>query len=197
MILIFSDYLSAPSLNLHIDQDPFKKRGFHCVQGMVPFLDVTKDIGGLILVPRSHTEEIQEEIRQENSERNFSRDFVNISDEKFRASAVVVEAQAGDLILWDSRVIHGSQAGPGMLEGGGSAGGLARCSGLVCMTPRTKASQEVLGQRELGFQAGAGFSHWPHEAASTGLGNTDGRNISWISGQHKPVELSPLQRAVL
>ena len=180
-------------MNLHIDQDPFKKRGFHCVQGMVPFLDVTKDSGGLVLVPRSHTEQIQEEIRRENSEQKFSRDFLNVSDEKYRPGAVVVEAKAGDLILWDSRVIHGSQAGPGQ----GRAGGLARCSGLVCLTPREKASQEVLQERLLGFQAGSGFSHWPHEAASTGLGNTDGRNISWSRGRYRPLELSPQQRAVL
>ena len=195
-------YLASPAsgLNLHMDQNPFKKIGRHCVQGMIPFLDVTEDIGGLKLVPKSHSDEIQEQIRKERSimQRILSSgDFVKVDDAKYDPEAIVVEAKAGDLILWDSRVIHGSQAGPGMLEGGGSAGGLARCSGLVCMTPRTKASQEVLGQRELGFQAGAGFSHWPHEAASTGLGNTDGRNISWSSGQHKPVELSPLQKAVL
>ena len=80
---------------------------------MVPFLDVTKDIGGLQLVPRSHTEEIQEEIRQETSQQNISRDFVNVSDEKYRPGAVVVEAKAGDLILWDSRLIHGGRTGLG------------------------------------------------------------------------------------
>ena len=129
--LIIFFLLSAPSLNLHIDQDPFKKRGFHCVQGMVPFLDVTKDIGGLKLVPRSHTEEIQEEIRQETSHQMFSRDFVNVSDEKYRPDAVVVEAKVGDLILWDSRVIHGSQVGPGMLEGANSGGGRGEVSSFV------------------------------------------------------------------
>ena len=164
------------------------------MQGMVPFLDVTKDIGGLILVPRSHTEEIQEEIRQENSERNFSRDFVNVSDEKFRASAVVVEAQAGDLILWDSRVIHGSRVGPATLQPGE---GLARCTGLVCMTPRARASQEVLNKREAAFQSGAGFTHWPHEAVTSVLRNTDGRNITWTVGQYKPLHLNTQQRRVL
>ena len=164
---------------------------------MVPFLDVTKDIGGLQLVPRSHTEEVQEEIRQETSQEMFSRDFVNVSDEKYRPDALVVEAKAGDLILWDSRVIHGSQAGPGVLEGGERDGGLARCSGLVCMTPRVRASQEVLARRVLGFQSAQGFSHWPHEAASTGLGNTDGGNISWSREQYRPLDLTPRQRAVL
>ena len=89
---------------------------------MVPFLDVTRDVGGLRLVPRSHTEEIQEQIRQENSNQQFSRDFLNVSDEKYQAGAIVVEASAGDLILWDSRVIHGSNVGPVVLSEGGGIG---------------------------------------------------------------------------
>ena len=164
---------------------------------MVPFLDVTKDIGGLQLVPRSHTEQVQEEIRLETSQHSFSRDFVNVSDEKYKPDALVVEAKAGDLILWDSRVIHGSQPGPSLLEGGDRAGGLARCSGLVCMTPRARASQEVLDHRLRGFQSGEGFSHWPHEAASTGLANTDGRNITWRRGDYRPLDLTSSQRMVL
>ena len=194
--IIFSDiYLLEQGLGLHIDQDPFRKRGFHCVQGMVPFLDVTKEIGGLQLVPKSHTEEIQEEIRQDNP--NHRGNFVKVSDDKYLPGAVVVEAQAGDLILWDSRLIHGSHAGPGMLEGGGSAGGLARCTGLVCMSPRAKASKEVLDTRTVGFQSGLGFSHWPHEAHISAMGNTDGANITWEAKQYKPLELTPEQRRVL
>ena len=163
---------------------------------MVPFLDVTRDVGGLRLVPRSHTEEIQEQIRQENSNQQFSRDFLNVSDEKYQDGAIVVEASAGDLILWDSRVIHGSKVGPSVLSDGGGRG-LARCSGLVCMTPRAKASEEVLAARLKGFQAGSGFSHWPHEAASTGLGNSDGRNVTWSRDTYKPPDLTAPQRRVL
>ena len=164
---------------------------------MVPFLDVTKDIGGLQLVPRSHTDEVQEEIRKENPHQHGN--FVKVSDEKYLPGALVVEAKAGDLILWDSRVIHGSQVGPGMLEvqETGGTGGLARCSGLVCMTPRAKASQEVLNTRRVGFQSGVGFSHWPHEAHFSAAVNTDGRNITWKATQYKPLELTPEQRRVL
>ena len=166
------------------------------MQGMIPFLDVTKDIGGLQLVPRSHTEEVQEQIRQEHPFKRMSGDFVKVSDEKYQPGAIVVEASAGDLILWDSRVIHGSKVGPSVLSEEGGRG-LARCSGLVCMTPRAKASEEVLAARLKGFQAGSGFSHWPHEAASTGLGNSDGRNITWSRDTYKPPDLTAPQRRVL
>lgn len=47
---------------LHCDQDPHSKRGFHCVQGMVPLYDVDQ-IGGLMVVPKSNTDEVQENLR--------------------------------------------------------------------------------------------------------------------------------------
>ena len=94
-------------------------------------------------------------------------------------------------------MIHGSQVGPGMLEGGDSVGGLARCTGLVCMTPRAKASKEVLNTRAEGFKSGIGFSHWPHEAHFSAGKNSDGRNITWKAKQYKPLELTPEQRRVL
>ena len=164
---------------------------------MVPFLDVTKEIGGLKLVPRSHSDEMQEQIRKERSIMQrllYSGDFVKVDDAKYDPEAIVVEAKAGDLILWDSRVIHGSRVGPATLQPGD--GGLARCTGLVCMTPRVWASQEVLRERERGFQAGAGFTHWPHEAVSSVLKNSDGRNITWTSGQYTPLTLNTDQRRV-
>ena len=186
----------ASGLNLHMDQNPFKKIGRHCIQGMIPFLDVTEDIGGLKLVPKSHSDEIQEQIRKERSilQRILSSgDFVKVDDAKYDPEAIVVEAKAGDLILWDSRVIHGSRVGPTTLQPGG---GLARCTGLVCMTPRARASQEVLNKREAAFQSGAGFTHWPHEAVTSVLRNTDGRNITWTVGQYKPLHLNTEQSRV-
>ena len=163
---------------------------------MIPFLDVTEDIGGLKLVPKSHSDEIQEQIRKERSilQRILSSgDFVKVDDAKYDPEAIVVEAKAGDLILWDSRVIHGSRVGPATSQPGE---GLARCTGLVCMTPRARASQEVLNKREAAFQSGAGFTHWPHEAVTSVLRNTDGRNITWTVGQYKPLHLNTEQSRV-
>ena len=193
-----TSYSASPAsgLNLHVDQDPFTKTGPHCVQGMIPFLDVTQDIGGLKLVPKSHTDEVQDQIRKEYLIKRKTlpgKDFVKVDDAKYDPDAIVVEAKAGDLILWDSRVIHGSRVGPATSQPGS---GLARCTGLVCMTPRVRASQEVLLRREAAFQSGAGFTHWPHEAVSSVLRNTDGRNISWTSGQYKPLNLNTDQRRV-
>ena len=195
-----TSYSASPAsgLNLHVDQDPFTKTGPHCVQGMIPFLDVTQDIGGLKLVPKSHADEVQEQIRKEYLIKRKTlpgKDFVKVDDAKYDPGAIVVEAKAGDLILWDSRVIHGSRVGPATSQPGS---GLARCTGLVCMTPRVKASPQVMIEREAGFQSGAGFTHWAHEAvySGAGVGNTDGRNITWTEGQYSPLNLNIQQRRV-
>jgi hypothetical protein len=47
--------------NLHIDQNPYHKRGFHCVQGMVPLLDVSSEgAGGLQVVPNTNNDKTQD-----------------------------------------------------------------------------------------------------------------------------------------
>jgi hypothetical protein len=49
--------------NLHIDQNPVQKKGFHCVQGMVPLVDVRSDgVGGLQVVPRTNNDQTQSEL---------------------------------------------------------------------------------------------------------------------------------------
>ena len=46
---------------MHIDQNPSFKKGFHCVQGMVPLIDVSKDgVGGLQVVPETNNDKVQE-----------------------------------------------------------------------------------------------------------------------------------------
>jgi len=163
---------------------------------MIPFLEVTKDIGGLQLVPKSHAEDVQEQIRQENPLKRISGDFVKVSDKKYQPGAIVVEASAGDLILWDSRVIHGSKVGPSVVEEA-EGKGLARCTGLVSMTPRVKAKQDVLEKRLKAWRSGFGFTHWPHEAVTSSLGNSDGKNITWTSPHYKPLRLTADQERVL
>lgn len=49
--------------NLHTDQNPSYKKGFHCIQGMVPLIDVhAEGAGGLQLVPNTNNDQTQNEI---------------------------------------------------------------------------------------------------------------------------------------
>jgi hypothetical protein len=101
------------SEGLHIDQNPYRKPERCCVQGMVPLLDVTDTSGGLEVVPFSHTLDSQANIKglHPQWQRNVSDWCVIRERHKDSAEPVLLRAKAGDLILWDSRLIHGGKVG--------------------------------------------------------------------------------------
>ena len=58
-------------------------------------------------------------------------------------SAILLLAEPGDLILWDSRTIHGGHVGSSRPSRRPESAELARMSVTVCMVPRSKATPEV------------------------------------------------------
>jgi len=153
------------SSGLHIDQNPFAKPGFQCVQGMLPLYPVNESVGGTVLVPRSHYDEEQERLKKEHpswgKEVNLKRDYCVIKPKyKLQEKAKLVLAEPGDLLLWDSRLVHAGSVGPG----GGDVE-LARASFCVCLGPREKADRHVLERRKEALELGGHFSHWPWEAS--------------------------------
>lgn len=169
---------------LHIDQNPFNKPQLECVQGMMPLIDVTERSGGLEVVPRSHGDEARALLRQRY---RWGGDWCPLdNDDPMTACGRLLLASAGDLILWDSRTVHGGMVGhgasagacAGVCAGAGTDGEtegdregeeiqLARLSVAVSMTPRKLASEEVLSLRRAGFAAGESFNHCPHEAGTS------------------------------
>eukprot|EP01121_Diplochlamys_sp_Union-15-3_P020787 TRINITY_DN8209_c0_g1_i4.p1 TRINITY_DN8209_c0_g1~~TRINITY_DN8209_c0_g1_i4.p1 ORF type:complete len:318 (+),score=51.19 TRINITY_DN8209_c0_g1_i4:37-954(+) len=172
---------------LHIDQNPFSKPDKCCVQGMVCLYEVTEGTGGLEVVPRSHTKESQDLLRATSPRLNGIGDFCIIMPRsKVITHRKLILAQPGDLILWDSRTIHGGKVG----TGGNSTKEnpvLARMSQTVCMLPRHTASKDVLEVRREGFEKGYGFSHWPNGSDITSTAKDD----------YKPIQLTPEQLALL
>jgi len=168
---------------LHIDQNPFHKPQFCCVQGMVPLYDVTPQIGGLAVVAKSHLEGAR--LKTDYPQWSKSGDFCVLSKkDAVQKHPKILFCNAGDLILWDSRTVHG-----GIVGTGGTTGNpphLARLSQTVCMTPRAWASAKVQAQRKTVFESGKGTSHWPHEV----------RVSASPSIKFKP-ELTPEQMALI
>ncbi len=118
---------------LHVDQNPFQKPGRCCVQGMVPLCDVTEESGGLAVVPGSH---LDESIKSRHRFWDGRGDFcVLFGSDPVQRKKVLVRAEAGDLILWDSRTVHGGLVGTGAFPRNGEAK-LARLTQTVCMIPR-------------------------------------------------------------
>lgn len=175
---------------LHTDQNPIRKSGFCCVQGMVPLYDVTGLTGGLEVVPSSHLPPARDALaaRCGEAELRALGDFCRAPPGHHEPSeARLVLAAAGDLILWDSRTMHGGKVGTGAGDDGGEGAQLARLTIPICMTPRSMASDQVSRDRLAMFAEGKTTNHWPHEP----------RVQNQVSLGYVPIELSPAQRALL
>ena len=91
---------------LHLDQNPFTKPGLECVQGMMPLLPVTEAIGGLEVVPRSHTVEAKAVFKEAYPWMASRGDWCPLDGgDRINDDAVLLLCDAGDLILWDSRTL--------------------------------------------------------------------------------------------
>lgn len=191
---------------LHLDQNPFDKEGLSSVQGMVPLHDVTALTGGLEVVPRSHLPEAKAELKRRFPDLAGAGDWCPGLSRLYppwgKNKPQLVTARAGDLVLWDSRTVHGGKVGAGGVEPAGAVEGavaagagaveLARLSVTVCMTPRAWASDDVLQIRRDAFASGRVLTHWPHEAPGAGA------NSARTAGAgHVPIVLSEEQRALL
>lgn len=149
----------------HIDQAHYK-RGLHCVQGLITLKDATEETGGLVVVPGSHR--FHNDVLRRYDGVDAMEDFVriDITDPVLvegETGPMMVPAQAGDLVLWDSRTVHCNTAplreNRALLAGDD----LIRAVAYICMTPAAWCSSSALQQRRQGVEAGATTKHWPHE----------------------------------
>ena len=106
----------------------------------------------------------------------------------------LVVAEAGDLILWDGRTVHGGVVGLGEDEPAEADGAprLARLMQTVAMVPRSRASAGCLEARRRGFASGITFNHSPHEA-----GSSNGTVFCLKRKGHVPPGLTPAQEALI
>ena len=148
---------------LHLDQNPFSKPELETVQGMVPLLAVSAGTGGLEVVPRSHRPDAKAELCREFPHLRYSGDWCPLN--RSYEDAMLLLAEPGDLVLWDSRTIHGGRVGDGLVSpppAPSASASLARLSVTVAMVPRARATPEVLQARREGFLKGRIFNHSPH-----------------------------------
>eukprot|EP00747_Dinoflagellata_sp_TGD_P093901 gnl/TRDRNA2_/TRDRNA2_165911_c0_seq3.p1 gnl/TRDRNA2_/TRDRNA2_165911_c0~~gnl/TRDRNA2_/TRDRNA2_165911_c0_seq3.p1 ORF type:complete len:516 (+),score=54.80 gnl/TRDRNA2_/TRDRNA2_165911_c0_seq3:114-1661(+) len=152
----------------HVDQGA-RKRGLHCVQGLVSLYDASEATGSLVVVPRSHL--CHDEIVAREREPS-DMDYISLpSGDSFWNKAGwkprVVRCRAGDLALWDSRTVHCNT--PPLVEDQElqRRPELLRAVAYVCMTPASWAPWAVLRERVAGAENGIGTTHWPHEFQPT------------------------------
>ena len=133
----------------HIDQHPISKPGKQCIQGLINLLPTSKEIGGNVVIPKSHNffKDLPEEYK-ERVERlpldidhfRFPHDDPKLSSEP----AVMAHMEPGDMLLWDSRTIHCSSSGSSLPDG---TNDLIRAASLICMMPKKLSSKEILDKR--------------------------------------------------
>ena len=100
-----------------------------------------------------------------------SHDFCALRpSDPLQGEEVLVPLMPGDLLLWDSRLVHGAKAESNCSDEEGhnlDTATLARASMCVTMGPRDKASTEVLTKRKQSLHKGWHFTHWPWETPGT------------------------------
>ena len=122
----------TPSVGrLHIDQNPVTRPRERCVQGMIPLYPVTKEVGGLQVVPRSHTDAVQKELAEQYHDNTSGWLQLDVDDKRLSTGKLLL-AEPGSLILWDSRAVHGGYIGRGPLP---ATDRLMRLSMTVAMVP--------------------------------------------------------------
>ena len=72
----------------------------------------------------------------------------------------MVKCDAGDLILWDSRTIHGGKVGSGLKI---DTEELARLSFTVCYTKKENLTPDLKQNRIKAFENQISTTHWPAE----------------------------------
>jgi hypothetical protein len=137
---------------LHVDQNAALRPGFHCAQGMVSLLPMDPSVGGNVLIPGSHLDHFP------NITRNYPERFSKLPHglDHFRFPAndpklngvQMTHMEPGDMLLWDSRVVHCSSPGPETSGTAEQLRALTRVCSLVCMMPRELSSPEVLQWRK-------------------------------------------------
>lgn len=133
----------------HVDQSPFRT-GRQCIQGIVSLSESGPDDGGLIVYPRTHNA-IQDFFQAHTDKTQWdTKDFYKFGTEQiswfesrgFQAQKIV--AGPGDLIIWDSRLIHWG-AEPN------ASSNTIRTATYVSYAPAALASAAVLEKKKEAF----------------------------------------------
>ncbi|KAK9417583.1 putative Phytanoyl-CoA dioxygenase [Seiridium unicorne] len=145
----------------HIDQSPLR-RGLHCVQGILNLSPSGPEDGGLVVYPGSHAlnDEFFDTQTDKGTWEPLDRYMFNEKQLAwFHGKGIQphkVCADVGDLILWDSRVIH---YGAEPTEKSNQI----RTVIYAAYTPARLASPDQLAVKKSMFEKFGGTTHWPHD----------------------------------
>lgn len=152
----------------HVDQNPQMKPDRCCVQGFVSLTDQNETTGGLIVFPRTHQRFVQLQALGRRP-----RDFIMIPEthpilDRGQAIGKLIQCQAGDFVVWDSRLVHCNS--PSIIpteHDPQKPVELLRIVAYVSMSPTTFIRGQTVDhfrkQRKLYAQNNCTLSHWSTE----------------------------------
>lgn len=157
----------------HLDQNGNKKPNFDLWQGLLNYFPATGSSGSTVVVVGSHRDTFKRVFRGQKRSKGA---FVLLNKpgdyETFCAGAVQVTLDAGDFMLWDSRVIHCNQgvapAAGTAVTGAATAAmpgrethPLARLVAYISMAPRARLSEKQSETRRKMVELGQTGTHQP------------------------------------
>jgi ectoine hydroxylase-related dioxygenase (phytanoyl-CoA dioxygenase family) len=149
----------------HVDQNPILKPDRCCIQGFISLTNQNETTGGLIVFPYTHLrfQELKDLARR-------PKDFVSIPSthsilDRGHAIGKFIQCQSGDLVLWDSRLVHCNS--PAFVTGErlkNQSIDLLRIVAYVSMSPTIFIRDYTLDQfrkkRKLLAQNNCTLTHW-------------------------------------
>lgn len=147
----------------HQDQDP-AKTGFQLMQGLVNLLPNGDKDGGLIVCKGAHllSEEFHREFKDEaNKVPAWTKEWYGFTDAGMEwlknkgCTWSKVNAEPGDLLLWDSRTPHYNLS---------PEGDVPRLAVYTCYMPAADATQEDLIRKKYAYDTLQSTTHWPNAA---------------------------------
>lgn len=173
----------------HTDQSP-RKKGFHCVQGVLNLEEVSSEDASFACYPKSH--KLHEELFQYNQEDPVI-DYYTLSEEDIAwvehekgLHHQRVTPDKGSFVAFDSRLLHCNFPAKVPRENP-----RWRYVLYICMTPRAWADRNTLRARVDAFNKQRMTTHWPHHL---GLFPEDSDDIKVPKFQ---VELSDVMRRLV
>jgi hypothetical protein len=144
----------------HQDQDP-EKPGFRCLQGLVNLHNAGPNDGGLIVCKGAHllSEQYHKDLKGEERIPAWTPEWYGYKEAGMKWLAdhgcewYKVEAEAGDLIVWDSRTPHYNVP---------TTSDVDRLCVYTCYMPVADATQEDLIRKKQAWDTRVGTTHWPN-----------------------------------
>ncbi len=149
----------------HVDQNPILKPDRCCIQGFISLTDQNEKTGGLIVFPYTHLR-----FNEINDLARRPKDFVVIPWthsilDRGRAIGKFIQCQSGDLVLWDSRLVHCNSSAFVVDEQLKKQSiDLLRIVAYISMSPvtfvRDRTIDQFRKQRKLMVQNNCTLTHW-------------------------------------